>query len=460
MGERRARLSPVEKAEIVRLRVEDRLSSVEIAARMNSNATTVCDLVKPFPLTAKEMKARKAKTAKIMRQALPKIGPYVGGADWSDEQNKLLKRLWPTHSRQRVEAAFPDRTWAAISKQANLLSIRRPRSANGTRKKKSQVDPFIRSLREIREARGITREELADKAGFHRIHFARIELGEARPSWFLLRAWLQALGYEIQAIPKTTPESALSETRYQQDLGRSRRPWLPDEESILKELLAQGSTILEASVSLKRPASEVEKRALTLGLLESEATRNVSGMMRRRLGMMVMRATSFAESTLRIPTAEASSIAADAVTYVWEECKFGRVTAEDGPSFWALVSERLYKTRNNWRTREISLDAPIPNTEGDADGHDAGWNGYQPPDQIDVTYLNEVKAGIQLLPRKHRSVMTLIAEGHNALDVSAELRIPIHTVFRLIAEGRQFLFAREMIGLAKDKRRAQRVTAE
>lgn len=165
------------------------------------------------------------------------------------------------------------------------------------------------------------------------------------------------------------------------------------------------------------------------------------------------RGKAFAVNTLKVPEAEAFTLAANAVTFAWEECKFGRMTAEDEPTFWKIVAERLYKTRNDWRSRELSLDAPIPNSEGASDGHDAGWNGYMPPDQIDVTYLNEVKAGIRLLPRKHASVMMRLAEGHNALDISAELRIPLHNVFRVINEARQYLFSRELIAMAKDYRK-------
>lgn len=174
----------------------------------------------------------------------------------------------------------------------------------------------------------------------------------------------------------------------------------------------------------------------------------------------MIRATQFAERTLKVPPTEAPTIAADAVTYAWEECKFGRATAEDDAAFWALVSERIYKTRNDWRAREFSLDAPIPNTESDSDGHDAGWNGYQPPDQIDVIYLNQIKNGIQRLPKRHAGVMMLLAEGHNALDISSSMRMPVHTVFRVIAEARQFLFSRDLVGIAIDARRSSLTTAK
>jgi hypothetical protein len=162
----------------------------------------------------------------------------------------------------------------------------------------------------------------------------------------------------------------------------------------------------------------------------------------------------FADNPLRIPTAHCRTLAIDAVTFVWEECKFGRLVAEDQQTFWKYVSEQLYKSRNHWRTKdkEMSMDAEVF-LEGPATGHDFGLNGYQPPDQIDCCYLSEVRGGIELLPRKHASVMRLIAYGSNALDISTELHIPVHTIFRLIREARRFLFDRELIAMAKDNRR-------
>lgn len=269
--QRRDRLTSQDKAEIVRLRTEERLSSLEIAARMGSNTTTVCAIVKPFPLTAEEMKGRKAKIAKKMRQVLSDSGHYIGGGDWTEEEEKLLKNIWPVRSKARILAAFPGRSWAAISRRASQRQLRRSRAAASRSKRKAHK--FFRSLRDIREARGITREELADKAGFHRIQLAKYELGEMFPRWAMLQAWLGALQYELCAVPLNSSLDI-----------RGKRSWLIDEENILRELLAQGLTTQEVALALKRPGHEVEKRAQTLGLLESEATRNVSGMTRRRLG--------------------------------------------------------------------------------------------------------------------------------------------------------------------------------
>ena len=173
------------------------------------------------------------------------------------------------------------------------------------------------------------------------------------------------------------------------------------------------------------------------------------------LGLILKRAISFAKRDLRIPDAEADFIATSAVSWAWEECKFGREFAEDEREFWDLVSSRLYKTRHSWRPRDVSLDAPLPNAEGDADGHAGGWNGYQPPNQFHVTFLGEVMAGIDLLPSRHAKVLRRVAEGHSAIDISQEMRLQLHTVFRIIREARAFLWSRDLIGMAKDNRRAR-----
>lgn len=175
---------------------------------------------------------------------------------------------------------------------------------------------------------------------------------------------------------------------------------------------------------------------------------------------MIQKAARFAEVILHVPSSEALMVAADAVTFIWEECKFGRLVAEDEPTFWAFVSERLYKTKNSWRINSISLDAPIPNTEGEADGHEAGWNGYEPPDQLNVCFLNQVKEAIELLPERHRIIMRLLSEGWSALDMSEKLRVPVHTIFHRITDARQMLFTHNLIAIAADNRRATSLERE
>jgi transcriptional regulator with XRE-family HTH domain len=239
---------------------------------MRSNTTTVCCILKPFPLTEGERKRRRAVSAATMRAKLQASGKYKGGEPWSGLHDALLKQLWAAASKERLLAAFPNRTWAAITKRAADQKIRRSRAATNKVRFAHKLDRFFADLRAIREARGITREELATKAGFHYIMFAKWERGECRPGWFNLRTWLDALEYDIAAVPKNPAERS-----------KEGRPWLEEEENILAELLAQGSTIQEAAIALSRITNETEKRALMLGLIESERTRNASGMTKARL---------------------------------------------------------------------------------------------------------------------------------------------------------------------------------
>lgn len=267
-------LSQADKAEVIRLRVEGRMTIPEIARLMGSNNTTVHELVKPFPLTKEEGAAWRARTATKMRAALQGTGNYIGGHEWSDGDHEKLQKMWTKSGREAIAAEFPGRSWAAIAKRATDYGFKRKRLVyhrfNGKRRR---MDKFFLELREIRDARGMSRQEVADKAGIHRVMIAKYELGECLPSWTVFRAWIGALGYDLEPIPINATERS-----------RGKRPWVDQEESALRELSAQGSTPHEISLALKRPVREIEQKLLTFGLLESEKTRNVSGMTRARLG--------------------------------------------------------------------------------------------------------------------------------------------------------------------------------
>ncbi|MBE0415298.1 MAG: hypothetical protein IBX36_01990 [Dehalococcoidia bacterium] len=48
---------------------------------------------------------------------------------WADEEDKLLKMLWPSSSREAVQAALPNRSWKSIGCHAHYLKLRRERSS-------------------------------------------------------------------------------------------------------------------------------------------------------------------------------------------------------------------------------------------------------------------------------------------------------------------------------------------
>lgn len=168
------------------------------------------------------------------------------------------------------------------------------------------------------------------------------------------------------------------------------------------------------------------------------------------------KASVFGSASLGIPAEFARSLAMDAVSFVWEECKFGRAAAETSVEFFRLVSERLYKIRRTWRVNytDDSMDAPISDDDDGGSRHDRGWSGYAPPDQIEVTYLHQIQDGIALLPKKYSDVMARIATGENALDIAEAMRLPLHTVFRRLQEGRRLLKDGELVEMAREDWRA------
>src|SRR2546430_1448074 len=62
---------------------------------------------------------------------------------------------------------------------------------------------FGERLKQLREDRGWTQADLADKAGMHKFGVAKIERGEREPGWRTLRALCTALGVSCAAFEDT-----------------------------------------------------------------------------------------------------------------------------------------------------------------------------------------------------------------------------------------------------------------
>jgi len=64
-----------------------------------------------------------------------------------------------------------------------------------------KVDPtFGRRLRELREAKGWTQAQLAERVGFHYQNVARLERGEREPVWGTALKLAEALGVTLDAF--------------------------------------------------------------------------------------------------------------------------------------------------------------------------------------------------------------------------------------------------------------------
>jgi len=59
---------------------------------------------------------------------------------------------------------------------------------------------FGKRIRELRNERGFTQQELADRAGTHITYIARIEAGQRNPSLRSIAALARGLGVSISAL--------------------------------------------------------------------------------------------------------------------------------------------------------------------------------------------------------------------------------------------------------------------
>src|SRR5689334_5033182 len=70
---------------------------------------------------------------------------------------------------------------------------------------------FADKLRALREAAGISKYELAKRAGLSKQELSRLELGQREPSWATVQALAKALGVTceafVEAVKSSPPES-------------------------------------------------------------------------------------------------------------------------------------------------------------------------------------------------------------------------------------------------------------
>jgi transcriptional regulator with XRE-family HTH domain len=67
-------------------------------------------------------------------------------------------------------------------------------------KKAPEPTGFAQQLRALREAAGLTQQQLAERAGYYLYSIAKLEQGVQEPTWPTVLALAQALGVEVQAF--------------------------------------------------------------------------------------------------------------------------------------------------------------------------------------------------------------------------------------------------------------------
>jgi transcriptional regulator with XRE-family HTH domain len=79
-----------------------------------------------------------------------------------------------------------------------------------------ETERFPGRLAELRTAAGLTQQQLADKAGLHRVQIARLETGRQGPSWETVLAICTVLGVsceEFRTAPADTPKKSAGRPR-------------------------------------------------------------------------------------------------------------------------------------------------------------------------------------------------------------------------------------------------------
>lgn len=178
------------KAECIRLRVQQQLSTPQIARQVGLSNCSVYAILKKHPWSGVRV---------------------MGGAraTWSGSECDALRRLWATADPEEIMTAIPNRKWSNIGRKACALKLRR--RLPGARKNRRPIPALIVQLRNIREQREMTRPEVAKLAGYHHMQLHGWEMGKRCPIFWKLMDWADALGFEIVLKPKLREVSQASE---------------------------------------------------------------------------------------------------------------------------------------------------------------------------------------------------------------------------------------------------------
>jgi transcriptional regulator with XRE-family HTH domain len=78
-----------------------------------------------------------------------------------------------------------------------------------------RADPtgFADKLRELREAAGLTQEQLAERAGLHTLSVAKLEQGVREPTWATVLELAEALGVSVAKFAEQTVNRAAKRVR-------------------------------------------------------------------------------------------------------------------------------------------------------------------------------------------------------------------------------------------------------
>jgi DNA-binding transcriptional regulator YiaG len=147
----------------------------------------------PIVLKALPGRSKAAVRCKVIELGIKKTkGSKI---PWTGAERMKLRELYPKTPWPEIEAALPRHAKTAISKQANMLKLRRDSAGTVSRY------ALFRELRVIRRRRGLTQVALGRVVGVHPVQIAKWERGETVPRMQNLIDWIEGLGYRLSLAP-------------------------------------------------------------------------------------------------------------------------------------------------------------------------------------------------------------------------------------------------------------------
>lgn len=170
-------ITPDQVSRCVSLRLEHNLSAPAIAARVGISNHSAYRILRDCP------------------PWIPTKRRPVRAAEWTEEQDAIVRRMYPRADEDDIARELPSHTWTAIERRASFLKVRRRR--NEARHHDRRVHPLIADLLSFREQAGIARTALSRRCGIHVNQLLGWELGKAMPRLDDVATWAASLGLQL-----------------------------------------------------------------------------------------------------------------------------------------------------------------------------------------------------------------------------------------------------------------------
>lgn len=177
----RPRVTDAQRAEAIRLRVEDNLSTPTIAHRVGLSTPTVYLILKGHPWDPSAQRR------------------YV---TFTPDHEAALRRMYFDSPKAEVMAAVPGHSWGSIQGFARKVLKLKRGGAVLARVDRGPIHPLVRQLRLSREELGVRRRDLRDVDG-NRLNMEGWERGVTTPSIQDFVRWADALGYDVELRART-----------------------------------------------------------------------------------------------------------------------------------------------------------------------------------------------------------------------------------------------------------------